>query len=364
VTKHLRGFPALVLSGLLALLAVACGGGGGGASGAGNRPSSAPSIAVLWFQSEPLGSRGCLCDYQVWRNGTASPLLARSGFPGDVNWAAGMAVSGMDEYIVGEALQAGTVGTGAVATIWKNGVVAASLFDGTRAAVANAVTVSGSDVYVAGFAYNDGTVVPWDGTYGIATVWKNGVASSLTDGSRWARATSIAVAGDDVYVAGTEANIAKVWKNGVATSLTDGSRDAWVSALVVAGDDVYVAGTEETAAGVPVAKVWKNGVAISLTDGAHRALASSIAVVGSDIYVAGTEYGTTWPVAKMWKNGVATSLTDGSQSAEAVSIAVLGGGVYVAGSDGNVVKLWKNGVATSLSDGTKETVQVRAMVVH
>jgi len=47
------------------------------------------------------------------------------------------------------------------------------------------VYVFGTDVYVAGFENN--------GTKDVAKVWKNGVATSLTDGTNWATARSIFV---------------------------------------------------------------------------------------------------------------------------------------------------------------------------
>ncbi|MEJ7675202.1 MAG: hypothetical protein WKF59_21480 [Chitinophagaceae bacterium] len=63
--------------------------------------------------------------------------------------------------------------------------------------------------------------------------------------------------------------VAKVWKNGVATSLTNGSADEFASSVYVSGTDVYVAGYESDVSGfgIDVAKVWKNGVATSLTNG-------------------------------------------------------------------------------------------------
>ena len=62
-------------------------------------------------------------------------------------------------------------------------------------------------------------------------------------GTRGARAAAlgnaaVALAGADVYVAGYEqsgnTSVATVWKNGAATALTDGTREARAYALVLA----------------------------------------------------------------------------------------------------------------------------------
>ena len=68
--------------------------------------------------------------------------------------------------------------------------------------------------------------------HSVAKYWKEGTAisltESLTDGSNSAVANAISVVGTDVYVAGFEANgtksIAKYWKNGVGVNIaTDAS---------------------------------------------------------------------------------------------------------------------------------------------
>ena len=53
----------------------------------------------------------------------------------------------------------------------------------------------------------------------------------------------------DVYVTYSESNgthyIAKVWKNGVTTSLTDGSNNADSYGMGMSGSDLYIAGDEQ-----------------------------------------------------------------------------------------------------------------------
>jgi hypothetical protein len=182
----------------------------------------------------------------VWLNGEPT-TFTRQGSANSVY------VTGSGVYIAGD------VDGENLATLWKNGV-ATFLRDSINYTTANSVFVLGSDVYVAGTMGN------------VATVWKNGVATSLTDAaSPPSSAHSIFVSGSDVYVAGEETStgpdpvwnitsIAKVWKNGVATSLTDGTYNAWASSVFVSGSDVYVAGTDGR-----VAILWKNGVATALS---------------------------------------------------------------------------------------------------
>ena len=213
-------------------------------------------------------------------------------------------------------------------------------------------------------------------------LWKNGVATALTDGTHNAAASSVAISGSDVYVSGWESNginnIAYLWKNGVGEALTDGTLSAGAAQVIISGTDVYVAGGES---GIDAqnnyqsnAGYWKNGVYTALLTAVPAAnpaagysgggYVAAIAIEGSDIYVAGAQYEFTLTgpgtavvndVPTYWKNGQAVALTDGLNPATAGSIAVVGTDVYVAG--GNCLSeapdcfyavYWKNGVMTQL----------------
>ncbi|MFZ1264106.1 MAG: hypothetical protein WAT34_11420, partial [Chitinophagaceae bacterium] len=82
-----------------------------------------------------------------------------------------------------------------------------------------------------------------------------------------------------VYAAGSQyigRDVATVWKDSVATTLTDGTSNASGNSVFVSGSDVYVAGYEQNNSGSEVAKIWKNGTATALTDGTLDAILYSV----------------------------------------------------------------------------------------
>lgn len=284
---------------------------------------------------------------KFWKNGTVTSL------PTTEKPSIGQAVfvSGKDVFIVGQEAMSSATDANRQIKLWKNGVLAKTITDGTKDAVANDLYVAGNDVYITGIEFN--------GTNNVAKVWKNGTPTNLTDGTKEGVANAISVSGGNVYVAGSEFdgmnNVLKLWKNGVAQNLTSGVKSAEANALFVANSDVYVAG-EETGA----AKFWKNGVATIVAS--KNARATGIYVSENIVYVVFEEYNATtkkWQ-GKLWKNGQIINITDGTQNAYLTSITVDAANVYVTGSENNgtteIAKVWKNGTAINLTNDTQKAI--------
>jgi len=245
-------------------------------------------------------------------------------------------------------------GTVTVAKLWKNGS-ATSLTDGTKNAEANSVFVNGTDVYVAG----------WEmlGSKKVAKYWKNSVAVNLTNGTNNAEATLIIVAGTDIYVSGYEAGVssitqAKYWKNGTAVNLAANATEiSTAKSIAVSGTDVYVAVSVHDPFPAPSALIIKNGIVTDLSAGFIASASNAVFIQGSDIYVAGRHgfYKATY-----WKNNLVTNLpsTETNTETAAFGLCISGTDIYVCGfektslSFGNieVAKYWKNGVATNLTN--------------
>jgi len=265
-----------------------------------------------------------------WKNGVAVALTDGTTDA----MAESIVVSGGDIYVAGYQTQASG---GDVITYWKNGV--AVPLTGPSNGEARSIAVSGNDVYVVGWTTDTIEYAPnMFLTAPVAKLWKNGVLTPLNDlATTNAVAESVVVSGSDVYVAGyaaptlytagSEPWTAQFWKNGTALPLSDGINGAKAFAIAVVGDSVFTAGFTSAGAGA-IATIWRNGSPVRWTNGSLDAVVLALAVPSTKFmtdhfpageYAAGFEGST----AKVWVNGVAKNLTDGSREAEAWGIFVV-----------------------------------------
>jgi hypothetical protein len=279
----------------------------------------------------------------VWKNGVYT-------FLPNGTYAQSVFVSGTDVYVCGTQYPLAAGSPLSKAKFWKNGIET-NLTLGNTTAYANAIFVSGNDIYVAGYESNN-----TNGDF-QAKLWKNGVASILSNG---VEAKSVYVSGADVYVAGVGINSAVyIWKNGIATLLSPSGGES--NSVFVSGTDVYVAGK---AGGVGGARIWKNGIETILSNIFYSS-ANSVFVSGTDVYVAGQETNSAGRVtAKLWKNGIASNLSSGTTFAYANSVFLFGTDVYVGGFEETnavpkIAKIWRNGLSTNLPGSVVSSVFVK-----
>jgi hypothetical protein len=282
---------------------------------------------------------------EVWQLVSGSPTATATALsmPSGMTSAQAnaIAVSGSDVYVAGYEENS----TSRAAVYWLNNGAATTLPSGTQA---NAIAVSGNNVYVAGYEENSA------GNGQTAVLWVNGTATTLSppSGMAYSDANAIAVSGSNVYVAGVAWNnnsdySAALWVNGAATLLPipNGlTGEYYAYGITVSGGQVYVSGHTDSSANLDSAVSWvNNGAATTLAippnDTVGNYDAVGIAVSGSDVYVAGSgTNGTTFVTnAAYWVNGTPTSLPMPSNismnaSSSAVGIAVSGGDVYAVGS--------------------------------
>lgn len=272
-----------------------------------------------------------------WNNGrfTSNNLASTNSYYGY-----GLAIEGNDIYMTGYENQPSTWRC----HVWKNGQHLYAL--GDTYSFGNAIGIQGSNVVVAGGAYQTSPRSFY------AMLWTNQTASPgvLASGSGTTDATSVQVAGNDIYVGGNENNTARIWKNGISLPLSN-ANGCTLKAIYVRGTDVFAAGyTDGT-----VLRYWKNGVPtdISIPAGSS-AFIDGMTVSNDDVYLAGWESNGSMAVAKYWKNGAGVPLGDGIRLSRAHAITVSGTDIYVAGemqgpgTFSEFATVWKNGVASTI----------------
>ena len=304
---------------------------------------------------------GATSSIKVWKNDVATvlPLEEDAFIYGET-----MYVDGADVY-VGAALR--NIGGKYIIVLWKNGV-ATPLTNGANNALIASVFVEGNDVYVGGSESINGVTQ--------ARIWKNGIATSLSEKS--SQVSSIYVENGNVYVAGhiesDGEDIATLWKNGSPTSFKRDGAFTWFNALYVHEDKVYIAGGEFTP-GLSInpdiysATLWVEGVKMEMNN-TYFPDAKAVFVSEGNIFVAGQDFlqGTKeMTIAQLWTNGIGSPLTDGNNRASANDIFVFNKDIYVGGYENNgavsVAKIWKNGESIALSDGTTNAIVSSIVVI-
>jgi hypothetical protein len=183
-------------------------------------------------------------------------------------------VSGSDVYVGGLFSIAGNIQANNIAK-W-DGTAWSGLGNGTSYIV-RAIAVSGSNVFVGGDFSEVGNGIP---AHGIAK-WDGANWSALGSGTGpvWA----LAAAGNVVYAGGGFEKPGRFFAKWDGSTWSDmGSLTGEVSAVAVAGNDVYIAG----GAGAGEFFKW-NGAGWDIVGGGVNGRINSIAVQGTDLYIAG-----------------------------------------------------------------------------
>ena len=234
------------------------------------------------------------------------------------------------------------------------------------------------DVYAVGYEMNQQNIM-------VAKLWKNGVATALSDGKADAVAIEIALTGTDVYIVGYEMDKssgnrkAKLWKNGVARDPFGVYNTNSISAhcITVSGSNLCILASQG-AYRVPVFLLWQNGMINEVTHGSgsinnlayvwkngtrtdisrgNVSQGRGIAVSNDDVYTVGSQTFGDKYCATLWRNGVAERLSyDPLYNSMASSVVVSGNDIYVAGclldsnNYGGPIKVWKNGREISIAN--------------
>lgn len=292
-----------------------------------------PIVYVAGQQADSVSGRS---QSTVWKNGvpTTNQLSGNRS-----HYAQAIAVSGNDVYTTGFENQIGQW----KCQVWKNGNFQYSL--GSGYSYGNGIAVAGSDIYVTGGGY-----VSSPRNYS-AMLWKNqsGPATTLASNSSDAVGNAIVISGTDIYVAGNENNNGRIWKNGVAQTLNNAT-GFYISCIAVSGNNVFGAASDGS-----IIRTWKNEIAtdINIPSGSS-AFVSGIAINDNDVYLCGWEYNGSLGIAKYWKNGVPVTLGDGIQSSRATAIAIKNNIVYIvgdvikSGTGSSYATLWKNGTPATV----------------
>ena len=252
--------------------------------------------------------------------------------------------------------------------LWTDGVKTTLPFLAGSKTQALKVKVVNNDVYIVGIE----NITDFQNNLIMRNIvlWKNGVQSKITNGSRFVDVHELVIDNANVYVLGEENvsntgdNKFKIWKNGTATEIVNAQnaqgQDNSVSNLTVANNDVYVIATEKPiGSSTTQAKLYKNGVGTKVNTTASKASAQSLSVVGTEVSVFFTELNA--PnfkfEAKLWKNNVVSVVSDPTISSESRSLIIRNAITHIVyregqSSDNSKIIYLKNGARTVVVSNT------------
>ena len=148
---------------------------------------------------------------KYWKNGVGTTIVSNDPQSPPVYYTGnvGLGVNGNDVYVTGDV--EGTDGDHVIATYWKNGTEVPLMSDQNTSSEVNNIAVINKTVYATGY-YDY-----------FAMYWVNGSAHKLNNGVDQYTATAITLNGTDIYVAGYSGYSDKkvvYWKNGTLVPLT------------------------------------------------------------------------------------------------------------------------------------------------
>lgn len=180
--------------------------------------------------------------------------------------------------------------------------------------------ITTTDQYICGYVEASNT------NFGKAVLWKNGIIKYLS--SNLSKANAVVVSGNDVYVAIENFLSQSILLKNDSAFTVEGNSSV-VKSLYIDGNDVYAAGSVVDSVTYKLKPAyWKNGKLTILSNSEGQA--KSIVVNNSKVYVVG------WKIinnstATIWENGVEKILVKDGCMSEANSVCVSKGNVYAVG---------------------------------
>ena len=224
-----------------------------------------------------------------------------------------------------------------VAVYWKNGKMVPL---STKRSEVTSIAVAGNDVYMGGYyCIDDVSMMQADGDMSVprAGYWKNCKWVGLSNTKYGSSVRAIFVSGNDVYACGRVRNREDVilrgyWKNGKWLGLGNVKDASFVAiSIFVSGNDVYVGGYSKNNVGIFTACYWKNRewVALPSLNEKNDASVTSIFVSGNDVYASGYSRNNYSQIPGYWKNREWVALPSLSENKDTSSA----NSIFVVGND-------------------------------